>query len=354
MTRVTMLNGLTWRQKFTTQMGCLKGCLDYLHLPISFPWLYGGTGQAFALHVDPELNSAGLACRDPRLMFDLAPNLGFQVRLVTSLETAPDLPLDPHAWDAVRATLDRGLPCIGLEVTPPDESTDRGVANSNSGYFILTGYAPRGYYYASWDSGGPVPWSARFHNAALLHIYTVSLYRPAYDEEIVRAALTAARSWADLPHAFSGASQAISGLLAYETWAAALESGAASCAGHMDHLAAWCECREMAVDFLCAIHERLPGRCDLALYHAAASYLRVRKLLRQAIDLVPSTFDPFDHATRWRSPRSAELLREAGAAERQALEALGDVLEELARTSFRLAQRDPQGHNRPGGVIGLN
>jgi hypothetical protein len=46
------LDGLQWHPRYNEHMGCTKGCLDYLGIDVSFPWLYGGTGNAFVLNMN--------------------------------------------------------------------------------------------------------------------------------------------------------------------------------------------------------------------------------------------------------------------------------------------------------------
>ncbi len=47
------LTGLRIRKCNVERLGCIKGCLEYLGSDISFPWLYGGTGHAFIISLDP-------------------------------------------------------------------------------------------------------------------------------------------------------------------------------------------------------------------------------------------------------------------------------------------------------------
>ncbi len=45
------LENLRWRSRWTSHLGCVKGCLDYLNIDISDAWLYGATGHAFIINV---------------------------------------------------------------------------------------------------------------------------------------------------------------------------------------------------------------------------------------------------------------------------------------------------------------
>lgn len=45
------LDNLSWRPRWISHLGSIKGCLEYLNLDISDGWLYGGTGHAFVLNL---------------------------------------------------------------------------------------------------------------------------------------------------------------------------------------------------------------------------------------------------------------------------------------------------------------
>jgi hypothetical protein len=45
------LEYLKWQPKWISNLGCIKGCLDYLKLDVSDGWLYGATGHAFAFNL---------------------------------------------------------------------------------------------------------------------------------------------------------------------------------------------------------------------------------------------------------------------------------------------------------------
>ena len=57
------LDGLKWKPKWTTHLGCLKGCLEYLGVEMSDAWLFGGTGHAFVMNVHEQVCPSGPAER---------------------------------------------------------------------------------------------------------------------------------------------------------------------------------------------------------------------------------------------------------------------------------------------------
>ncbi len=324
------IEGLRFQQYYITQLACMKGCLDYLGRDISFPWLYGGTGYAFVLNIQEGLDPSGSTCWDTQPIFDLAPNLGFQVKGISiekekAGEQFPEFQL--QAWDFVRENLDRGLPCYGWEVDPhiPD-------------YSIITGYedddpatgAGGGYLYTGWMTGGPRDWRTLGDtDVTVLQAFAVELRKPAEPQQVVRDALSLVLQKLAAPGGWFSAPGYASGLAGYDLWAEALDSGLALDDGHRYNTAAWLECREMAAAFLHEAWQKLPGRCDEAFEVAALRYTEVSEKLRKAHELHPFRSDQWDNETLLQSSQTAGLLRQAQAAEAEGLAACKHIVEGL-------------------------
>jgi len=73
------LEGLRICQRHVERLGCIKGCLDYLGAEISFPWLYGGTGHAFIISLDPGVDVSSPDSWDHQPQYDLGRNLGYAI-----------------------------------------------------------------------------------------------------------------------------------------------------------------------------------------------------------------------------------------------------------------------------------
>jgi hypothetical protein len=120
---------------------------------------------------------------------------------------------------------------------------------------------------------------------------------------------------------------------AYDVWAAALEEGSAKRDGTSFNALVWHECRAQAVAFLQEARQRLTGSlsptCDQALQAAADAYSQVRDTLQALTLLVPMDMAIWDGATPLRSAEAARLVRQAGLAERRALECLQIALTAL-------------------------
>jgi hypothetical protein len=317
------LDGLTWRQRNITELGCIKGGLDYLGRDISFPWLYGGTAFAFVLNIHQELDPSGPTCWDTRPIRELAPNLGYKVSGISvEKEAAGDAfpAYQRQAWDFVRASLDRGLPCYGWEVDPyiPDYSVINGYEDGEGG----------GYLYSGWVTGGPRDWRTLGEtDVKVLQVYSIELVDPAPDEKVIQDALAAVLQHSATPSGWFSHPGYATGPAGFDLWAESLETGRAVRDGHCYNTATWLECREMAVEFLYEARQRLPGRSDAVFDAVAAHYSAVCDCLREALALHPNLHpETWDSETHLQSTEAAALMRQAAAAERQALASLAKLL----------------------------
>ena len=311
------LEGLQWHMRAAEHLGCVKGCLDFLDIDISFPWLYGGTGHAFVINIQQDINVVAPLGWDTRMLFDLAPNLGYTVDRL-HMDHFDALAVSPQAyeekqreaWDRVRAWIDRGLPCYAWEL------------GWIPGYYVINGYDDTGYYCSGYTSGGPVEWQklGKF-DVQSIQVFFIQPGQRAPDTAVVKDALTAVLQRVEQPDGWTIAADFRSGLAAYDWWAEGLVSSRASRDSHTYNTQTWRECREMAVAFLREAKQRLPGRCDAAFDDAAGYYAEVHAKLEQVLALHPYR-EPANWAETINSPEAAALVREAGEIERKGVACL--------------------------------
>ena len=316
----TMLAGLKFPKWTITQIGCMSACLDYLGRSVPRPWLYGGTAHAFFINIHDDVDLESVTAWDQDWMLKLTPNLGFLVE--GSITSKPEVTAEQwhtaqtEVWQFVRRCILLNRPCYGWELKAP-----------YGDYWLITGFDDTGYYYDGWETGGPTPWRKLGEQfIPVLMVRSVQLCEPATDQVVVRDALVAAVAHAQPGWDKSADKDAHFGPEAFDVWARALESGAAKRNHHAYNAIAWHECREMAVEFLKEVKRRIPGRADEPLDRAIASYTISRDKLAALKALTP-----IDNSLGWgdenklQSPEAAKLVREAGAAERDGLEALAQV-----------------------------
>ncbi len=322
-----VLKGLQWHLRYNEHMGCTKGCLDYLGIDISFPWLYGGTGSAFVLNMNDTAFVDAAQAWDTSMLFDLAPNLGYTVeRFEVPHEVAVEMPDDVfrrkqrEAFDLVRARIDEGLPCYAWELT------------FIPAYYVITGYDETGYTYSGWDSStrGTCPWEKLgTFDVKQLTVNCVHPAESAPDARTVKDALRAVLSRIERADGWAIGARYRTGLPAYDMWAEALETGRANLDGEAYLNVVWREAREMAVAFLQEAKARLPGIADVAFDDAIGHYAVVYDKLRTLSDMHPERPETWDWVTTFASPEGAALVREASAAERQGIACLHRIAEVL-------------------------
>ncbi|MGB3715738.1 MAG: hypothetical protein WA996_15015 [Candidatus Promineifilaceae bacterium] len=176
------LKNLRWVPSWVSQLGCLKGCLDYLGIEMSTAWLFGGTGHAFIINIGEDACPSGPTAWKSHMLAELGQNLGYQTGGVFGIKYDQDLnALQRQAWDFVRGAIDEGLPCYGWELEIPE-------------FYVIFGYDDEGYYYSGTecDEGrGPKAWSALGDTGiGIVELYRVKPGPRADDRTIVREALS--------------------------------------------------------------------------------------------------------------------------------------------------------------------
>ncbi len=323
------LDGFKWYPQSNSIMACLKSCLDYLGADLSLAWLYGGTGHAFVINIDPRLDPADATAWDYTMLYELIPNIGFRVRYMFYDKNQAEAiypAKQREAWDFVRAAIDRGSPCYGWMLHPyiPD-------------FFLITGYEAEGetpgYYFDGYEKGGPVPWQKLGDMGVnVLQVYAVERCAPASDATVLKDALAAAVQRSAAPDGWTVAPDQVSGPASFDLWENAATSGEARRNDHAFIAAVWHENRSMAAAFLQEARQRLAGKlspaCDAALEEAQTHYIQVRDALEKVCLLTPMNPDP----AAWNDPQTiqseetAALLHQAGIAEKQAVRCLGEAL----------------------------
>ncbi len=319
------LEGLQWHNRINAQMGCVQGALEFLKIDRSPAWLYGGTGYAFVINISKTADESCPTAWNNQMVYDLAPNIGikitgFSIRQQIAGERFPAK--QREAGELIRASIDRGLPCYGWEVQPwmPE-------------FGVITGYDEAGYYYSSYETGGPVKWEEYGnHDVKVVAAYSVEPCAPAPDRKVLKDVLEAVVQHASTPLGWHGVEDEeiyTTGPTAFDVWADSLESGEAKRDGTSYNALVWHECRAQAVDFLQEARQRLAGEispaCDRALADAAAAYAQVRDALKELSLLVPMNMEIWDGSTPLQSPQAAKFVRSAGAAEHRALDCIQEA-----------------------------
>ena len=307
--------------RWISQLGCIKGCLDYLGLAVSDAWLYGSTGQAFVLNVHEVVCPSGPTAWNTERVLRLAGNVGGRIDGVFGSRGCGNLARKRReAWQYAKSALDQGLPCYAWELQVPE-------------YYVVNGYDEVAYHFSGPGQDaetGPKPWTSLGDTGiGIVEMYSVEAIEPAPRARAVREALAFALEHATNPEKWIFPHYR-SGLDGYEMWIRALESATADGMGVAYNAAAWCECRGYAVLFLEEAREFLDGQVAHLLEQVTGSYRAVHDNLKQVVECFPvhdGQPDRVRDSSRVRTTLDAlRRARDAEAAGLQGLEAIVDTL----------------------------
>lgn len=319
------LETLTWKPKWVTHLGCLKGCLDYLEIDVSDSWLFGASGHAFIINIHEEVCPSGPTAWNSQRLVELCRNIGFELDIVQGHKSQKDFVEKQRlAWEKVRKAIDEGSPCYGWELDIPE-------------YYVIFGYDDQGYYFKGpgcCSGKGPLPWGKLGDtDIGVIKVVAVREASPAEDGKTVKEALQFALEHSKSPDKWIFPKYK-AGLSGYDLWIEALKNEKAHGHGTAYNAAVWCECREHAVKFLREAKERLDRDIDPLLDEAIGQYEVAAEELGKVSELFPflNTTDEEKEANVRDSSkldRAIESLRIAREAEAAALGVLEKIVAKL-------------------------
>lgn len=247
-------------------LGCLKGSLDYLGIPVSRPWLAGTTGQAFTIGIVQQICLSSVFARLEEAYLDgtmtrLGKNLGYHLEYHRFAGDDPEAQQKrEQGWNRLKDAIDAGHPCYGYY---------------NFCYQLYVGYDEDGFYIGSGAtnaSQGP----CTLQDSGDLCIVSPSPATASGDHNAVKDGLTFAVAHARAgdtgqPHDVNA--YVAYGRAAYDRWIAAMQAGKESGTWRaIDH---YVRCRELAVQFLAEAEERLGDDVASTVREARAEYQSV-------------------------------------------------------------------------------
>ena len=318
-TMIKELENLRGKNKWTTHLGCLGGCLDYLKRGVSDAWLFGATGHAFILNIPDGVQASGPTAWDTQKMLSLVSNLGGKIKTISQWkhQTKDFAKVQEEAWNLVRQSIDAGNPCYSFGFVIHD-------------YFVIYGYDDTGYYYSGPGCDrdtGSVPWQELGDNdVPWIDLHAVSPVPVADDTKTVKDALEFALEFSKYPNKWLWES-CKSGLVGYDSWIQSLADGKANTYGVSYNTVVWLECRELGVQFLREASRRLGGAAVKPLEEAAEHYETVSRQLRALTKLYPMPGGLVEDKELRK--KAVTLLRNARDAEAYGLASLEKVVSAL-------------------------
>ena len=317
-----IIKELKWEPRWVSHLGCIEGCLKFLKNEISTGWLYGGTGHAFVLNIADDMCPSGPTAWKPFMVFQLAHNLGFEIKGIFTYKTQADFPKEQkRAWDFVKNYIDNGTPCYGWELEIPE-------------YYVINGYDDVGYYIsgAGCDDGkGPIKWQdLGSSDIGVIEMYSVQKVSESEPEVVVKEALEKVLHHSTNPDKWIFDNYN-SGIPGFDKWIEAVNSGIALSMGLAYNTGVWAECRKYAVEFLNEAKNRLSGKMRPIIETSISHYEVVSKNLDHVAKIFPfspgMSLDPIGVSSK--SKEATEYLTAARNSEKKGLESLNMIVEAL-------------------------
>ena len=319
---VKKLENLKWKPMWVSHLGCIKGCLDYLEIDISDAWLFGATGHAFIINIaKKEVCPSGPTAWHTEKMFELGKNIGYEIDGVFSHKQKPDfVPTRKKAWELVKKSIDKGIPCYGWELGVPE-------------FYVVNGYDDVGYYYSGAladPTKMPLPWEKLADTKiGVIEMYSVKSGKPADDIFTIKQAFEFVLEHAKSPEKWIFPNYR-AGLDGFDIWIKTLEQGDANEHGMAYNTEVWHECRYFAVEFLKQAKERLDKKFGPMLDEAITHYDLVARNLKRVEELYPfHTRKPGYTKDKVRIKKAVEALKAARNAEESGLKSLAKIVNAL-------------------------
>jgi len=317
--RMKKLENLKFVPHWVSHLGCLDGCIQYLGLDVSTPWLYGATGHAFIINISTkDICPSGPTAWRTQMLFKLAPNIGYEVNGVFSPKDAQGFEQKKEeAWNLVRREIDAGHPCYGWQI------------GDIADFYVIHGYDEIGYYYKGYrqdEGAGPKPWKEI--GQMFIEVYGVKKVDPADDVTTVKEALENVLNHSKNQKEWIYPTYN-AGIEGFDAWIKAVENGSAAAFGNAYNAACWAECRRYGVEFLQEAKIRLDGRAQSLFEEAKGHYEVVAQKLASVCELYPFSpllkMEPIKIDDK--SREAVEMLKVARDAEAAGLNTLAKIVD---------------------------
>lgn len=314
-----ILDGLHWVPKWVSELGALKGCVNFLKLDLDEELLYGGLGYAFIIHLSNDVCPSGPTAFHHEPIYDLAQNLGLEIDSYFGIKTDDNFDeLKQEVFEDIKDALDNDVPCYGWDISVPE-------------YYVIKGYDEKGNYIFTGPMNEEEP--DKIHYSKLgeteIGILNVQIVEPGVSqpiETIVKEAFKFALKHSEndpsmIDEPYSG------GIGAYDNWIDGLKSGRADSWGMAYNGAVWYECRQYAVKFLKRV---LPEFKSNEIKERLERLIVLYKDIEANLHMISAAFpfppkDELNDALRISG--AVEYLKSARESETEALQVIKEVVE---------------------------
>lgn len=320
---IKMLSNVEFKRYWVSQLASLHGCIAYLGVDISKPWLFGITGHAFIINIRDHICPSGPTAWKNDMIIDLTKNIGIKIDNYCAETCYRDYEEKlKNGWEFIKSSINHNNPCYGWQIGEIKE------------FYVIYGYDNVGYYYKGYyqeGGAGPKPW--KDIGKMFIRLYSVKKANTQLDHSTqVKMALQMVLKHSRNPEDWIYNPEYSSGLEGFDRWIKWVENGKAEQFGHAYNSRVWAECRQEAIIFLQEAKTRLNNKLKPYFDEAIKNYEIVAKNLKKISDLYPFdmnklTIEPID--VNERSKDATNLLKKAREAEANGLSDLETILEIL-------------------------
>ena len=256
----------------TTLMGVLKGVSDFLKMPLSGAWLFGGSGHAFLINIHEELCPSGPYVWNYETFFKLAKNLGIEMKDLGFFHPKSTPHEIKQIEEVLKEKIDDNVPCSLLNLE------NQLISGYNDKHFITqqpwpsVDFPPKTLTFQTWEELGN-----EFHISFFSFAQTERADELTLIKESLRYAVDLVRNPSKYRH-----EHYYVGLEAYDTWIKAVEAGHGPSHGNWWNGTVWWECRQMASKYFSEIASKLKGETSQKAKNLSKQYGDLAKLLNEA------------------------------------------------------------------------
>ena len=256
----------------TTLMGVLKGVFDYFRIPVSDPWIFGGSGHAFLINIHEELCPSGPYVWNYKTFFELARKLGVEMKELGFFHPKSTPDEIKEIEEVLRRNIDEDVPCslLNLENQLISGYNDRQFTVQQP--WAKVDFPPKTLTFQTWEELGK-----EFH----ISFFSFAQTEATDERTIIRDSLSYAVDLARNPARYRSEHYYI-GLEAYDTWVKAVEAGHGPSHGNWWNGTVWWECREMASKYFSEIASKLQGEISERAMNLSKQYGNVTAFLDKA------------------------------------------------------------------------
>ncbi|WP_372997169.1 helix-turn-helix transcriptional regulator [Lutispora sp.] len=312
-----LLPGIVYYPSTPSLVSCIRSCLSYLGIHVSLGWI--SAPYAFMLNINDEVSFKGPEFWNDNGCFDeLVRNCGGIIENFNGWKGDIDISYKrKEAWNLVRDSINKGLPCYAWEMDKPM-------------YYLIAGYDEKGYYYIDPDSmkiAGPKLYNELGESEwGILEIHII---RPGSISDNLKTLKDIFEYAINVnnPHIHQPNQGYTMGTDAYRVWWESVSKGKADYYGMAYNASFWANCKNLATLFLLEGKLRI-GIMDDLFDEAISNYKNASRLLHTLSLMFPVQREN-EYISQEQREKAVEILQAAQKYEINGLRKISNILDEI-------------------------